>query len=121
MKFGIFLLMQSPTAQPSPEIYARALEIAEMAEQLGFEAVWLAEHHFTNYSHSSQPFVLLSYLAARTRRIRLGTAIVPLPLHDALLVAEQAATVDVLSDGRLELGQIGRAHVLTPVTNAHLV
>lgn len=104
MKFGIFLLMQSPTAQPSAEIYARALEIVDLAEQLGFETVWLAEHHFTNYSHSSQPFVLLSHLAARTRRIRLGTAIVPLPLHDPLLVAEQAAAVDVLSHGRLELG-----------------
>ncbi|MCJ2188474.1 LLM class flavin-dependent oxidoreductase [Novosphingobium beihaiensis] len=104
MKFGIFLLMQSPSAQPSSEIYARALEIVETAEELGFEAVWLAEHHFTNYSHSSQPFVLLSHLAAHTRRIRLGTAIIPLPLHDPLLVAEQAATVDVLSHGRLELG-----------------
>lgn len=109
MKFGIFLLMQSPTARPSSEIYTRALEIVQTAEQLGFEAVWLAEHHFTNYSHSSQPFVFLSYLAARTRRIRLGTAIVPLPLHDPLLVAEQAATVDVLSNGRLELG-LGRGY-----------
>ena len=104
MKFGIFLLMQSPTARPSFEVYPRALEIAQTAERLGFQAVWLAEHHFTNYSHSSQPFVFLSYLAARTECIRLGTAIIPLPLHDPLLVAEQAATLDVLSNGRLELG-----------------
>jgi alkanesulfonate monooxygenase SsuD/methylene tetrahydromethanopterin reductase-like flavin-dependent oxidoreductase (luciferase family) len=104
MQFGTFLLLQSPTARPSAEIYTRAIEQARFAEQLGFSTAWLAEHHFTNYSHSSQPFVLLSYLAARTERIRLGTAIVPLPLHDPLLVAEQAATVDVLSNGRLELG-----------------
>lgn len=104
MQFGTFLLLQAPTARPSAEIYGRAIEQVQLAEYLGFETAWLAEHHFTNYSHSSQPFVLLSHLAARTDRIRLGTAIVPLPLHDPLLVAEQAATVDVLSNGRLELG-----------------
>ncbi len=104
MQFGIFLLLQSPAARPSSEVYPRALALAEEAERLGFATVWLAEHHFTNYSHSSQPLVLLSHIAARTERIRLGTAIVPLPLHDPLLVAEQAATVDVLSHGRLELG-----------------
>lgn len=104
LDFGIFLLMQSPSARPSSEIYPRAVEIALTAERLGFETVWLAEHHFTNYSHSAQPFVFLSHLAAKTRRIRLGTAIIPLPLHDPLYVAEQAATVDVLSGGRLELG-----------------
>ena len=104
LDFGIFLLMQSPSARPSSEIYPRAIEIAQTAERLGFETVWLAEHHFTNYSHSSQPFVFLSHLAAKTQRIRLGTAIIPLPLHDPLYVAEQAAAVDVLSGGRLELG-----------------
>ncbi|MEM9854177.1 MAG: LLM class flavin-dependent oxidoreductase [Pseudomonadota bacterium] len=104
MRFGIFLLMQSPSARPSAEIYPRGIEIVRHAELLGFETAWLAEHHFTNYSHSSQPFVFLSHLAARTKRIRLGTAIIPLPLHDPLFVAEQAAAVDVLSGGRLELG-----------------
>ena len=104
MNFGIFLLMQSPSARPSSEVYPRALEIGRLAERLDFETIWLAEHHFTNYSHCSQPFVFLSNLAAVTRRIRLGTAIVPMPLHNPLFVAEQAATVDVLSEGRLELG-----------------
>jgi alkanesulfonate monooxygenase SsuD/methylene tetrahydromethanopterin reductase-like flavin-dependent oxidoreductase (luciferase family) len=104
LNFGIFLLMQSPSAKPSAEVYPRAIEIAQTAERLGFETVWLAEHHFSNYSHSSQPFVFLSHLAALTSRIRLGTAIIPLPLHDPLFVAEQAAAVDVLSGGRLELG-----------------
>jgi alkanesulfonate monooxygenase SsuD/methylene tetrahydromethanopterin reductase-like flavin-dependent oxidoreductase (luciferase family) len=104
MQFGIFLLLQSPTARPSSEVYPRALELVREAERLGFATVWLAEHHFTNYSHISQPFVLLAHIAAHTARIRLGTAIIPLPLHDPLLVAEAAATVDVLSHGRLELG-----------------
>ncbi len=104
MKFGIFLLMQSPEGRPSAEIYPRGVAMAVAAERLGFDHVWLAEHHFTNYSHSSQPLVFLAHLAAHTSRIRLGTAIVPVPLHNPLLVAEQAAAVDVLSGGRLELG-----------------
>ncbi len=104
MDIGIFLLMQSPQGAPSREIYARALRSAQLAETLGFSHVWVAEHHFINYSYSSQPFVLLGHLAALTERIRLGTAIVPLPLHNPLLVAEQAAAVDLLSGGRLELG-----------------
>ncbi|WP_159460120.1 LLM class flavin-dependent oxidoreductase [Tistlia consotensis] len=104
MDIGIFLLMQSPEGAPSQEVYGRALRSAQLAEALGFSHVWVAEHHFINYSYSSQPFVLLAHLAALTERIRLGTAIVPVPLHNPLLVAEQAATVDQLSGGRLELG-----------------
>lgn len=101
---GIFLLMQSPEGAPSGEVLGRALRSARLAETLGFSHLWVAEHHFINYSYSSQPFVLLAHLAALTERIRLGTAIVPLPLHNPLLVAEQAAAVDQLSGGRLELG-----------------
>ena len=104
MDIGIFLLMQSPEGAASREVYARAIESVRLAEELGFSHAWVAEHHFINYSYSSQPFVLLSHLAAVTERIRLGTAIVPVPLHNPLLVAEQAAAVDLLSGGRLELG-----------------
>ena len=109
MEFGVFLLMQSPTGAPSTEIYARALEIAELAEELGFAKVWVSEHHFLNYSYSSRPLVFLSHLAARTKRIRLGTAILPLSLHHPLVVAEELAMVDLLSGGRLEIG-IGKGY-----------
>lgn len=109
MEFGVFLLMQSPAGLPAQEIYARAIEIAELAEELGFAKVWVAEHHFLNYSYSSRPLVFLSHLAARTRRIRLGTAILPLSLHHPLVVAEELAMLDMLSGGRLEIG-IGKGY-----------
>jgi alkanesulfonate monooxygenase SsuD/methylene tetrahydromethanopterin reductase-like flavin-dependent oxidoreductase (luciferase family) len=109
MEFGIFLILQSPQARPSKEIYQRGIEITQAAEILGFSRVWLAEHHFSTYSYSSSPLVLLGHLAAKTRKIRLGTAIIPLPLHHPLLVAEEVATVDVLSNGRIDLG-IGKGY-----------
>ncbi|MEJ2405108.1 MAG: LLM class flavin-dependent oxidoreductase [Candidatus Thiodiazotropha sp.] len=74
------------------------------AEALGFEQVWLTEHHFNAFSVSASVFPLLSHLAARTERIKLGAGAVLLPFHDPLRVAEDAATVDALSGGRLLLG-----------------
>jgi len=104
MQFGVFMTMPSPTFEPPADVYARGLEIARLADELGFSHLWLAEHHFTNYAYSSRPLVLLSHIAAQTRRIRLGPAIVPVPMHHPLIVAEELATVDVLSAGRLEVG-----------------
>jgi len=109
MEFGVFLLMQSPSGRPAAEIYGRAIEIAQASEELGFSKLWVAEHHFLNYSYCSRPLVLLSHLAARTRRIRLGPAIVPLSMHHPLIVAEELAAIDVLSGGRLEIG-IGKGY-----------
>lgn len=74
------------------------------AEKYGFTRVWLAEHHFTSYSYLSSPITVLANLAARTETIRLGTAITPLPMHNPLLIAEQMATLDVLSGGRVDVG-----------------
>jgi alkanesulfonate monooxygenase SsuD/methylene tetrahydromethanopterin reductase-like flavin-dependent oxidoreductase (luciferase family) len=79
------------------------------AEALGFESVFLVEHHFTGFGQVSASLNLLSYLAARTTRMRLGTAVTVLPWHNPALLAEQAATVDVLSAGRLDLG-VGRGY-----------
>lgn len=104
MQFGTFMTMQSPDAAPAHEIYARAIDVAQMAEHIGLTKLWLAEHHFTNYAYTSRPLVLLSHIAAKTRRIRLGPAIVPIPLHHPLIVAEELATLDVLSRGRVEVG-----------------
>jgi alkanesulfonate monooxygenase SsuD/methylene tetrahydromethanopterin reductase-like flavin-dependent oxidoreductase (luciferase family) len=79
------------------------------AEKLGFSSVFLVEHHFTGFGQVSASMSLLAYLAARTDRIRLGTAVVVLPWHNPILVAEQAATLDLLSNGRLDFG-VGKGY-----------
>jgi luciferase family oxidoreductase group 1 len=109
VNFGVFLLMQSPSARPSTEVYARALEMAQAAEQLGFRNVWLAEHHFSTYGYLSRPTQLAAFIAARTTRLRIGTAVIVVPLHHPLVVAEEIATLDVLAGGRLDAG-LGRGY-----------
>src|SRR2546426_1325314 len=109
MKFGTFLLMQSPSARSSQEIYARGVEVAQTAEALGFRSVWLAEHHFSTYGYLSRPAQLATYIAAKTTRLRVGTAVIVVPLHHPLVVAEEIATLDLLSGGRLDVG-LGRGY-----------
>jgi len=110
MRFDLFHEFAVPAHAGRSEaaVYADTLEEIALADRLGFGCAWLVEHHFMRgYSHSSKPEILLGAAAARTARIRLGHAIVPLPLHHPVHVAERVATLDVLSAGRLEIG-IGR-------------
>ena len=109
LKFGTFLLMQSPSARPSQEIYARGVEVAQAAEALGFRSVWLAEHHFSTYGYLSRPAQLATYIAAKTTRLRVGTAVIVVPLHHPLVVAEEIATLDLLAGGRVDIG-LGRGY-----------
>jgi alkanesulfonate monooxygenase SsuD/methylene tetrahydromethanopterin reductase-like flavin-dependent oxidoreductase (luciferase family) len=109
MDFGTFLLLQSPSARASLEIYARGVEIAQAAEALGFRNVWLAEHHFSTYGYLSRPAQLATYIAAKTTRLRVGTAVIVVPLHHPLVIAEEIATLDLLSGGRLDVG-LGRGY-----------
>ena len=109
MKFGTFLLMQSPSARSSQEIYARGVEVAQAAETLGFRSVWLAEHHFSTYGYLSRPVQLATYIAAKTTRLRVGTAVIVVPLHHPLVVAEEIATLDLLAGGRIDVG-LGRGY-----------
>ncbi|HLH21816.1 MAG TPA: LLM class flavin-dependent oxidoreductase [Chloroflexota bacterium] len=107
MRFGILsLLSYVPELDGSPaEVLGRVLDDAAYAEQLGFDSYWLTEHHFENFGGLlSAPTVVLGSLAQRTQRLRLGIAVSLLPLHHPLRLAEEWATVDVLSGGRLELG-----------------
>jgi natural product biosynthesis luciferase-like monooxygenase protein len=91
--------------------YGRMLEQIGWADELGFTTVWLTEHHFAPYGGTlPNPAVLGAAIAARTRRIRIGTAVTVLPLHNPLLVAEDFAMLDVLSGGRFDFG-IGRGSV----------
>jgi alkanesulfonate monooxygenase SsuD/methylene tetrahydromethanopterin reductase-like flavin-dependent oxidoreductase (luciferase family) len=89
--------------------YRGFIDYVVEAERLGFDSVFLVEHHFTGQGQVSASLALLSYLAARTQRIRLGTAVVVLPWHNPVLIAEQAATLDLLSGGRLDLG-VGKGY-----------
>src|SRR5581483_8716554 len=87
------------------------LEQAELADRLGYHALWLSEIHFQpEFSLLAAPYVVLGAVSQRTRRLRLGVAVNILPVHHPLQVAEQAATLDVLSHGRLEFA-MGRGHV----------
>ncbi len=79
------------------------------AEALGFHSVFLVEHHFTGMSQVLASLGLLAYLAGRTSRIRLGTGVTVLTWHNPVLLAEQAATLDLVSGGRLDFG-IGRGY-----------
>jgi alkanesulfonate monooxygenase SsuD/methylene tetrahydromethanopterin reductase-like flavin-dependent oxidoreductase (luciferase family) len=110
MRFDLFHELALPAHDTRSEtgLYADTLAEIALADELGYGCAWLVEHHFMRaYSHVSKPEILLGAAAARTRRIRLGHAIIPLPLHHPVHVAERVATLDVLSGGRLELG-IGR-------------
>jgi luciferase family oxidoreductase group 1 len=109
IKFGTFLLMQSPSARPSPEMYTRAVDMAQAAETLGFRNIWLAEHHFSTYGYVSRPAQLATYIAAKTTRLRVGTAVIVVPLHHPLVVAEEIATLDLLAGGRVDIG-LGRGY-----------
>lgn len=90
---------------PPDQRYRLGIEQIEAAEKYGFDTVWLAQHHFhRDEGGLPSPFVFLANVAARTKSIRLGTAIVTLPLEQPLRVAEDAAVLDLLSNERLELG-----------------
>ena len=89
--------------------YQGFIDYVREADRLGFHSLFMVEHHFTGQGQVSASMTLLAYLAARTRRIRLGTAVVVLPWHNPVLVAEQAATLDLLSGGRFDFG-IGKGY-----------
>src|SRR5688500_7776714 len=109
MEFGTFLLLQSPSAETSEVVFGRGVEITQAADELGFRNMWLAEHHFSTYGYLSRPLTFALHLANKTKRIRVGTAVIVLPLHHPLVVAEEIATVDLLSGGRLDIG-LGRGY-----------
>ncbi len=87
-----------------PEFYAEQLRQIQVAEDLGYDTAWLTEHHFAEDGYAPSLLPIAANVAARTRQIRIGTFLILLPLHNALRVAEDAATVDILSNGRLDLG-----------------
>jgi alkanesulfonate monooxygenase SsuD/methylene tetrahydromethanopterin reductase-like flavin-dependent oxidoreductase (luciferase family) len=106
MRLSIFSVQDHYPSRPRtlPQLYDQIIVQAELAEQLGYDTFFVAEHHFHEYGAVPNPAVMLSTLAQRTRRLRLGSAISILTFHNPLTVAESYAMVDVLSGGRLVLG-----------------
>ncbi len=106
MKLSIFSVQDHyPSgARTVPQLYGEIIAQAELADKLGYDTFWVAEHHFHEYGVVPNPAVMLSTLAQRTSRLKLGTAISILTFHNPLTVAESYAMVDVLSGGRLVYG-----------------
>jgi alkanesulfonate monooxygenase SsuD/methylene tetrahydromethanopterin reductase-like flavin-dependent oxidoreductase (luciferase family) len=103
--FRLGFLTHLEGAGDARRIYQETLDLFVAADELGFDVVWIAQHHFKDRAgRLPSPFPFLAAAAERTRRLRLGTSIVILPLEQPLRVAEDAAVVDTLSGGRLELG-----------------
>ena len=107
MQFGLFSHIPWPEGADQGQVLAETIEQVQHGEALGFESAWFAEHHFSRYGLGSASLLILAQMAARTETIRLGTAILVPPLHHPIRLAEETATLDLLSGGRLDVG-LGR-------------
>ena len=106
LSFGLWYDFRNPPQwqRSDTELYEKCIDQIARSEDMGFEDVWLSEHHFFEDSYSPSMLAIGCAIAARTKKIRIGTSVLLLPLHDPVRVAEDAATLDVISGGRLELG-----------------
>ena len=109
MKFGMLHLFESPVDKTEYQVMKEQLDLMRSAEDLGFDSVWPAEHHFSDYGYCASPVLSLAAIASVTKRIRLGTGVVVLPFHNPIRVAEESAMLDLMSDGRLDFG-VGRGY-----------
>lgn len=104
-RFGIWHAFRNPLAweRPLERLYAETLEQTALAEELGFDSCWISEHHFCEDGYTPSPLVLLAAIAARTTRLRLGTDLIVPAHHHPVRLAEDAATVSIVSGGRLDV------------------
>ncbi len=112
MRFGLFGSATARHGGPdvdSGQGYKQFVDYNVEAEALGYHSTFLVEHHFTGFGQVSASLALLTWVAAKTKTLRLGTAVLVLPWHNPVLLAEQAATIDLLSGGRLEFG-VGKGY-----------
>src|SRR3954471_3952598 len=112
MRFGLFGSAQANSSDLGPETgqgFRDYLDYNVEAEALGFQSTFLVEHHFTGWNQVSATLLLLTCVAMRTSTIRLGTAVLVLPWHNPVLLAEETATLVLISGGRLDLG-IGKGY-----------
>lgn len=104
-KLGLFNLMGLYDRNTSPaSVLKTTIDAVKMAEDFGFDVAWFAEHHFTNHSICPSSLLMVTHCAAETREIRLGPAVLALPLYDPLRLVQEAAFADLLTRGRLALG-----------------
>ena len=106
LNVGLLFPFRNPPAwrKPFTDFYADQLAQTRLAEDLGYDEIWLTEHHFAEDGYSPAILPIAAAIAAVTKRIRVGTYLVLLPLHNAVRVAEDAATIDIISNGRFDLG-----------------
>lgn len=109
MKLGMLHLFENPVGKTEREVVKEQFDLMVAAEDLGFDSIQPAEHHFSEYGYLASPQVSLAAVASRTKRLRLGTGVVVLPFHNPIRVAEDFAFLDLLSDGRVDLG-VGRGY-----------
>jgi alkanesulfonate monooxygenase SsuD/methylene tetrahydromethanopterin reductase-like flavin-dependent oxidoreductase (luciferase family) len=109
MKFGIFILGDKPANLSHKQVFDNLLQEARWAEELGYDEVWLAEHHFSPYGTLANLPMVATAIAMQTERIRIGSACMVSPFHNPVHLAEQIATVDNLSGGRFDAG-FGRGY-----------
>jgi alkanesulfonate monooxygenase SsuD/methylene tetrahydromethanopterin reductase-like flavin-dependent oxidoreductase (luciferase family) len=107
MEFGIFNLMgyrYRENSTPTPRLVKEATEQTQLADELGYEVAWFAEHHFSNYCICPSPLMMIAHCAPVTTHIRLGTAVVVVPLYDPARLLAEIGMTDAMCDGRLILG-----------------
>ena len=112
MNFGLLMSFRNSSRGELSyaDLYRKHVDLCVEAEDLGFDTIWLTEHHFVDDGYSPSMIPLAAAIAARTKKIRIGTFVLLMPLHNPLHVAEDAATIDVLSNGRFDLG-LGQGYV----------
>jgi alkanesulfonate monooxygenase SsuD/methylene tetrahydromethanopterin reductase-like flavin-dependent oxidoreductase (luciferase family) len=102
--FGLWYDLRNPAGVPFERFYAETLDQIAWAETLGYRSVWLTEHHFTEDGYTPSPLVVAAAIGQRTTQMRIGTSLMLLPLHDPVRLAEDAATLAILTGGRFDLG-----------------
>jgi len=106
MKFGVMYDFRNPKQwrRPYPELYAAMIEQTAMLDELGYDNVWLTEHHFVDDGYNPSVLPSAAAIAARTKKIRIGTFVLLLHCHNPVRVAEDSVCVDIISNGRFDLG-----------------
>ena len=109
MRFGTYHVFQCPPGRRAEDVVREELERAELADALGFDDVWVPEQHFSPYCLAADALLLAGHLAARTRRVRIGTAVVNLTFTHPLRFIERVALLDHVAAGRVDVG-VGRGY-----------